>query len=69
MALEETKVLEDMCMADCKGVSFSEFYPELVGEIEHLDYEYIKNMVIFSMNASSGLSSNKINRKRLLRTL
>lgn len=45
MALEETKVLEDMYMADCKGVSFSEFYPELVGEIEHLDYEYIKNIL------------------------
>ena len=42
MALEETKVLEDTHMSDCKGMSFAEFYPELVGEIEHLDYEHVK---------------------------
>lgn len=45
MALEETKTLEDTHMSDCKGMSFSEFYPELVREIEHLDYEYVKNIL------------------------
>lgn len=43
MALEETKALEDVHMSDCRGMSFAEFYPELVGEIEYLDYEVVKN--------------------------
>lgn len=43
MALEETKALEDSHMSDCRGMSLAEFYPELVGEIEHLDYEAVKN--------------------------
>lgn len=43
MALEETKALEDTHMSNCRGMSFAEFYPELIGEIEHLDYESVKN--------------------------
>lgn len=43
MALEETKALENTHVSDCNGVSFAEFYSELMGEIENLDYEYIKN--------------------------
>ncbi|MBQ8626512.1 MAG: hypothetical protein IJ419_10175, partial [Agathobacter sp.] len=42
MALEETKALENTHVSDCSGMSFAEFYPEIVGEIEHLDYEYVK---------------------------
>lgn len=42
MALEETKALENTHVSDCSGMSFAEFYPELIGEIEHLDYEHIK---------------------------
>ena len=40
MALEETKALENTHVSDCSGISFAEFYPELIGEIEHLDYEH-----------------------------
>lgn len=42
MALEETKALEDTHMSDRKGMSFAEFYPKLVDEIEGLDYEHVK---------------------------
>ena len=43
MALEETKALENTHMSDCSGMSFAEFYPEIVSEIEHLDYyEYCR---------------------------
>ena len=45
MALEETKALENTHVSDCSGMSFAEFYPELIGEIEHLDYEHIKGML------------------------
>lgn len=45
MALEETKSLENTHVSDCSGMSFAEFYPELVGEIEHLDYEYVKDTI------------------------
>lgn len=41
MALEETKSLENVHMSDCSGMSLSEYYPELVSEIENLDYEYV----------------------------
>ena len=45
MALEETKALENTHAADCSSMSFAEFYPDIVGEIERLDYEYInKNL-------------------------
>ena len=42
MALEECKELEDVYMADCKGISLAEYYPELIKEIEYLDYEKIR---------------------------
>lgn len=45
MALEETKALENTHVSDCRGMSFAEFYPELVGEVELLDYEYVKNIL------------------------
>lgn len=53
MALEETKSLENVHMSDCSRMSFSEYYPELVGEIEYLDYDYVSNKL------NSIRSSNK----------
>ena len=45
MALEETKALEDTHMADCKGMSLAEFYPELIEEIEIVDYECVRKIL------------------------
>ena len=60
MALEETKSLENTHVSDCSGMSFAEFYPEIVGEIEHLDYEAVKNILesIRSSNKRYYLSYN-----------
>ena len=60
MALEETKSLENTYVSDCSGMSFAEFYPEIVGEIEHLDYEAVKNILesIRSSNKRYYLSYN-----------
>lgn len=46
MALEETKALENTHVSDCSSMSFAEFYPELVGEVEHLDYENMYNTLV-----------------------
>ena len=43
MVLEETKSLENTHVSDCSNMSFDEFYPEIVRELEHLDYEMINN--------------------------
>ena len=60
MALEETKSLENTYVSDCSGMSFAEFYPEIVGEMEHLDYEPVKNILesIRSSNKRYYLSYN-----------
>ena len=39
MSLEKCRELEDVYMADCKDVSLAEYYPELIKEIECVDYE------------------------------
>lgn len=39
MSLEECQSLEDVYMADCKDISFAEYYLELIRELECIDYE------------------------------
>ena len=41
MSLEECRRLEDVYMADCKDIPFAEYYPELLKEMEDVDYEQI----------------------------
>ena len=75
MALEETKALEDTHMSDRKGMSFAEFYPKLVDEIEGLDYEHVKRTLesIRSSNKRYYLAYNhalwKAKSKRLKRCI
>lgn len=45
MSLEECRRLEDVYMADCKDISFAEYYPELVKEITDVDYEEVSGIL------------------------
>ena len=45
MALEETKALENVHMSDCSRMSLAEFYPELISEIEYMNYDYINEIL------------------------
>lgn len=51
MSLEECRRLEDVYMADCKDVSFSEYYPELLKEMANVDYEQILRILTRIRNA------------------
>lgn len=68
MALEETKALENTHASDCSSMSFAEFYPELVGEVEHLDYENMYNTLVSirSCNQSDYPAYNVDLEKKLL---
>ena len=38
MSLDECRRLEDVYMADCKDISFAEYYPEIIKEMTEIDY-------------------------------
>lgn len=45
MALEECRSLEDVYMADCNDVPFKEYFPEIIDELEYLDYGYVRKIL------------------------
>lgn len=51
MSLEECRKLEDVYMADCKDVPFSEYYPELIKEMADVDYEEVSGILKRIRNA------------------
>lgn len=51
MSLEECRRLEDVYMADCKDIPFTEYYPELLNEMADVDYEQVLRMLKRIRNA------------------
>lgn len=45
MSLEECRRLEDVYMADCKDISFAEYYPELLKEMLDVNYEQMSGLL------------------------
>ncbi len=45
MSLEECRELEDIYMADCKDISFAEYYPELIIEMGNMNYECVRGIL------------------------
>lgn len=45
MSLEECRRLEDVYMADCKDISFAEYYPELLKEMVDVNYEQMSGLL------------------------
>ena len=45
MSLEECRELEDIYMADCKDISFAEYYPELITEMGNMNYECVRGIL------------------------
>lgn len=39
MSLDECRSLEDVYMADCKDISFAEYYPEIIKEMAEINYD------------------------------
>lgn len=51
MSLEECRRLEDVYMADCKDISFAEYYPELLKEMVDVNYEQMSGLLKGIRNA------------------